>query len=325
MNWPVVRCGQLLAFLARHCDYVDVARPKSSEWYIEHVVGPVAQLDNGLAKGGGMKSKGLWVLAAMVLPFTACADALFGNSLAGDRNLPKRWGISIDYFAMKQPYQLDSLSIAPPVLPITDPSILPIDNEIRHTDLKIDVWVTPFLNIFGIYGQIDGETSIDLGVLGIPFPPAVRNLIVDYDGDVYGGGAVLAVGGDRWFASVTGTFTDTDLAGSFESSVKATTIQPRIGMRFGDHAEIWIGGYFIDAEEKHSGTLSLDLGPIIAPPGGPIPRPVELDFGVDLSQAEDFNWSMGTHMIMMGSWEATVEVGGGNRRTVLASLTYRFE
>ena len=268
---------------------------------------------------------GLMFLAALALPTSSYADALFGNDWAGDHKLPRTWGVGIDYFSMSQPYHLDSLSFSPPVLPITDPSILPIENEIRHTDIKIDVWVTPFLNVFGIYGQIDGDTTIDLGVLGLPFPPDVSSLLVDYDGDVAGLGIVLAVGGDRWFASVTGTTIDTNLDGDFKSSVEATTVQPRVGLRFGDHTEFWVGGYFLDAEEKHSGTLSLDLGPLIAPPGGPIPRPVDLDFAVDLSQEEDFNWSVGTHMMMSDAWEATVEVGAGDRRTVLANFTYRFE
>jgi hypothetical protein len=263
-------------------------------------------------------------MAALALPLSSYADALFANGLAGDRKLPRTWGIGVDYFAMRQPYQLDELSFSPPVLPITDPSILPIDNEIRHTDLHVDVWVTPFLNVFGIYGRIDGETTIDLGVLGLPLPPNVNSLLVDYDGDVYGGGIVLAVGGDSWFASVTGTFTDTSLEGDFKSSVQATTIQPRLGLRSGDHTEIWIGGYFVDATEKHSGTLSIDLGPIIAPPGGPIPRPIDLDFAVELSQQQDFNPSIGMHMMMSDAWEATVEVGAGDRRTVLANITYRF-
>ena len=270
-------------------------------------------------------SVGLLVMAALALPLTSYADALFANGLAGDQKLPRRWGIGVDYFAMSQPYQLDELTFSPPVLPITDPSILPIDNDIRHTDIHVDVWVTPFLNLFGIYGQIDGETTIDLGVLGLPLPPNVNSLLVDYDGEVYGGGIVLAAGGARWFASVTTTFTDTSLSGDFKSSVTATTIQPRLGLRFGDHTEFWVGGYFLDATEKHSGTLSLDLGPIIAPPGGPIPRPVDLDFAVELSQQEDFNWSFGTHMMMSDAWEATVEVGAGERRTVLANITYRFE
>lgn len=270
-------------------------------------------------------SVGLLLLAALALPLTSYADALFANGLAGDRKLPRRWGIGVDYFSMNQPYQLDELTFSPPVLPITDPSMLPIDNQIRHTDIHLDVWVTPFLNVFGIYGQIDGETTIDLGVLGLPLPPNVNSLLVDYDGEVYGGGIVLAAGGDRWFTSVTATFTDTSLSGDFKSSVTATTIQPRLGLRFGDHTEFWVGGYFLDATEKHSGTLSLDLGPIIAPPGGPVPRPVDLDFAVELSQQEDFNWSFGTHMMMSDAWEATVEVGAGERRTVLANITYRFE
>jgi hypothetical protein len=52
---------------------------------------------------------------------------------------------------------------------------------------------------------------------------------------------------------------------------------------------------------------------------------VDLDFAVELSQQEDFNWSFGTHMMMSDAWEATVEVGAGDRRTVLANITYRFE
>lgn len=267
-----------------------------------------------------MKNNGFLVLAAMLLPFSAQADALFGNAMAGDRKLPRTWGIGIDYFGMDQPYQIDSLTFNPPLLPIADPSIIDVNSDIEHVDIKIDVWVLPFLNVFGIYGQIDGDSTVDLGGLGLPLPPEVRSLRVGYDGDVFGGGVVLAFGGDRWFGSITATFTDTSLSGDFSSSVEASTIQPRIGLRFGDHTEVWIGGYVIDAEEKHSGTINLDLGPIIGP-GGPIP----LDFAVDLSQAEDFNLSVGTHMMMSDAWEATIEVGGGDRRTVLANLTYRFD
>lgn len=272
-----------------------------------------------------MNNKNVIPMLLLAAPLLTQADALFGNGVAGDRELPRTWGIGVDYFSMSQPYRLDSLSFAPPVLPISDPAILPISNEIRHVDIKVDVWLLPFLNVFGIYGQIDGDTRIDLGVLGLPLPPEVSSLTVDYDGDVYGGGVVLVAGGERWFASVTGTVTDTSVSGQFNSSVDATTVQPRIGLRFGDHTEFWIGGFFLNAEERHSGTIPLDLGPFIAPPGSGIPRPINLDFAVDLSQKEDFNLSFGTHMKLTDAWEATVEVGGGDRSTVLANVTYRFE
>lgn len=252
--------------------------------------------------------------------------------MAGDQKLPLNYGIGIDYFNMRQPYALDNLTLIDtgPVdvdlgaLLLPDPSIVPIDNEIRHTDLKLDVWVAPFLNVFGVYGHINGVTRIDLGVLGLPLPPQTNTLSIDYDGTVYGGGFVLAAGVDRWFASVTGTYTRTDLGGDLNSSVTATVYQPRIGIRYGDHTEFWVGGYMLDAQEKHSGTVDIDLGLV----GSQLPPPIDgqgVDFAVDLSQGEDFNWSVGTHMTWGEAWEATMEVGAGDRQTALANVTYRFE
>jgi hypothetical protein len=278
-----------------------------------------------------VRLKKLIVAAIFALPLAAQADALFGNDMAGDRQLPRTWGIGIDYFNMGQPYSIDSLTLTDNIGPVVvdlgsalapDPSVLAIDNDLRHGDLKIDVWVLPFLNVFGIYGQIDGATHIDLRALGLPLPPQTNSLTIDYDGDVYGGGIVLAFGGDSWFGSLTATATDTSLGGDFKSSVSATTIQPRVGLRFGEHTEVWIGGYILDAEEKHSGTIDLDLGVV----GGSLPVDgQDAVFAVGLSQKEDFNLSIGTHMMFSEAWEATVEVGAGDRRTVLANFTYRFD
>jgi len=291
------------------------------------------QLDNTRigTLGGLMKNKILTTMVVLALPCITQADALFGNSMAGDKNLPRTWGIGIDYFAMSQPYQIDELvltdNIGPVVVPLgsllaPDPSVLKVDNEIRHHDIKIDVWVLPFLNVFGIYGQIDGDTHVDLSALGLPLPPQTNALTVSYDGDVYGGGMVLAFGGDKWFGSVTATFTDTNLSGSVDSSVSSTTIQPRLGLRFGDHTEVWLGGYFLDTEEKHSGTVDLDLGVV----GSSLPVDgQDAVFAVDLSQQDDFNFSIGTHMMFSEAWEATIEVGAGSRRTALANFTYRFD
>lgn len=270
-----------------------------------------------------MRTRSFLLLLVLVLPLSGQADPLFGKDMVGDRNLPRAFGIGIDYFNMDQPYQIDRLIFAPPptfpLPPITNVGAIIVDNEIEHVDLKLDVWVLPFLNVFGIYGSIDGQTTVDLRNVGVPLPPGFDVLRVNYNGDVYGGGIVLAVGGDRWFASLTGTFTDTDLSGSFRSSVEAAAFQPRFGIRATETTEVWIGGYFIDAEETHSGVINLDLGTL--GPGFPIP----IDFAVDLSQEEDFNFSMGLHSMFSEHWETTVEVGGGgDRSTVLANLTYRF-
>ena len=54
------------------------------------------------------------VVLLLCLPAPGQADALFGSDLAGDRKLPKTFGIGVDYFSLDQPFQIDRLSISTP-------------------------------------------------------------------------------------------------------------------------------------------------------------------------------------------------------------------
>ena len=136
-----------------------------------------------------MKIKNQLLLLILVLPVSAQADPLFGKEMAGDRKLPRAFGIGIDYFDMDQPYQIDSLSFTVPGLPpIPNVNAIVVENEVTSVDIKFDVWLLPFLNVFAIYGQIDGETIVDLSNVGLLLPPQLQMLTIDYDGDVYGGG-----------------------------------------------------------------------------------------------------------------------------------------
>jgi len=268
-----------------------------------------------------VRIRNLAFAAVALLPVCTHAESLFGRDWAAGVETPKTFGIGIDYFNMDQPYKLDSLTfVAPPGAPFpptVDPSLINADNEIENFDLKVDVWLLPFLNVFGIYGQIDGQTAVNLSALNLGLPPGTDRFDINYDGDVYGGGILLAAGGDRWFGSVTATFTDTDLTGDFQSSVSATTIQPRVGVRAGNNVDIWVGGYIIDADESHAGVVNIDLGF-----GIPV---IPVDFAVDLSQKNDFNPSVGVHLALANGLEAAVEVGGGDRTTALGNVTWRFE
>ncbi len=93
-----------------------------------------------------MKIKNLLLLLILVLPVSAQADPLFGKDMAGDRKLPRAFGVGIDYFSMDQPYQIDSLSFSPPptfpLPPITNVNAIVVDSEIENVDLKVDVWLT---------------------------------------------------------------------------------------------------------------------------------------------------------------------------------------
>ena len=268
-----------------------------------------------------MEFRGFTLVLAVFVPLGTQADPLFGKDMASDRDLPAAWGVGFDSFHISQPLEIDTLTVTTPPgfppLPVNNGAGILTESKVRNNDIKVDVWVFPFLNLFGLYGELDGATEVDLTGTGIPLPPDLNRIRIDYDGDVYGGGVVLAFGGDEWFGSLAATFTDTDLSGDFSSSVKATTLQPRLGLRYGDGHEFWVGGYWIDAEEDHTGSVNIDFGPGV----GIVP----IGFDVSLSQEQDFSLSIGTHLTIGRGWEATVEVGGGDRRTALGNITYRFE
>jgi len=249
----------------------------------------------------------------LILPMTAVADSgpLFMKHILGEREFYEPWGVGIDFFTMDQPYKIKQLTFDLPGVTIPDPSKLDVQNEIQHYDIKLDVWLTPFLNLFGVLGHMSADTVVDLSsvpVQGLPFP--LGKLPVSYDGTVYGLGFTLAYGGDRWFGSVTSTWTDTSLNGDFDSSVKSFTAQPRVGLLWEKWA-FWVGGMYLDTQEDHSGVVSL---PVL----GPIP------FAVELESDSKWNTSVGAGYAFSTRANLYLELGFGDRDHTLFNFTYRF-
>jgi hypothetical protein len=126
------------------------------------------------------------------------APARAGLPLLADQvdasRLPPPYGIGITVYGQNQPYTLDRLTIqAPFAIPST--SGIDIDNALREQDAKLDVWLFPFLNVFGLVGNLTGETSVDLSRVALPV--TLGSVDINYHGTVYGAGATLAAGGDR--------------------------------------------------------------------------------------------------------------------------------
>lgn len=235
----------------------------------------------------------------------------FMREIAGDHELPRPYGIGIDVFTMHQNYAIDSLSFALPGFSLPDPSIIKVKNDLVHNDLKLDAWLFPFLNVFGIYGHVSAHTDVDLSSVVIPIlPVSLGTLQVRYKGSVYGGGMTLAAGGEHWFTSLTGTWTRTSLSGDFDSQVKARTLQPKIGLVNGPW-QFWLGAMNLHTDESHSGVIAL---PVL----GNVP------FAVKLKNATSWSPSVGVHYMMDRFGEVALEFGGGDRVTTLLNVTLRF-
>lgn len=261
----------------------------------------------------------LWVLL-LCFPLTAASEPLFMKDSLGDREFFEPWGIGADLFIMQQDYNIKELDFIIPGLPSVDTDLVDVSNDVQNYNLRADVWLTPFLNVFALVGYIDADTSVDLSdlaldVLGVPLP----GFGVSYDGTVYGAGFNLVYGTENWFAALNNTFTDTSLSGDFDSSVSSYTAQPRVGI-IRNGWQYWVGGMYIDVDEEHSGVFALPI-PDPMNPGSNLMVP----FDIELESSDKWNYAVGVGKVFSPKASMFLEVGfGGDRTSTLLNFTYRF-
>ena len=259
--------------------------------------------------------RGLILLLAVMLPFSSPADSAlpFMKDLAGDADLPRPWGIGIDFFTMDQDYDIKDLQFALPGISIGDPTKISVTNKVQHFDIQGDVWLLPFLNVFGLVGRVSTDTVVDFSdadIQGLPPGFNLGALPVSFDGTVYGLGFTLVYGTENWFTSVTTTFTTTSTSGDLDSSVDSTSVQPRIGL-LRSNWRFWLGAMYLDTDETHSGTFDL---PFI----GPVP------FAVELVTKDNWNYAAGAGYVFSDKANLSLELGFGDRTHTLFNFNYRF-
>lgn len=255
----------------------------------------------------------LVILLALLIPLSSTADSAlpFMKDLAGDTELPRPWGIGIDFYTMDQDYDIEDLQFIIPGVSLGDPSQIKVTNDVVHFDIQADAWLLPFLNVFAVVGHVDIDTLVDFSqaeIVGLPI--SLGTLPVSFDGLVYGGGFTLAYGSESWFTSVTTSYTRTDTSGDLDSSVKSLSIQPRIGLLRNDW-RFWLGGMYLDTDETHSGMFEL---PFL----GAVP------FSVELATQDNWNYTVGAGYVFNDRANLSLEVGFGNRTHTLFNFNVRF-
>jgi hypothetical protein len=262
-----------------------------------------------------------WVIALLLLaPASGFAQEtgsgpLFMKDMLGDRPFFDTWGIGVDFYTMKQDYKIKELQFELPGVAIEDFSKINVRNELQHYDLKFDIWITPFLNVFALLGRVDADTYVDLSQVPVSgLPVQLGTIPVAYNGTVYGAGLNLVYGTDHWFVALNNTWTDADINGDFNSSVRTFTSQPRLGLLRNKWA-FWVGGMYLDTQEKHSGSISLPI------PGVPLPP---VPFSVELESMAAWNYAVGVSHVFSPKATLSFEYGFGDRDHTLFNFTYRF-
>ena len=234
-------------------------------------------------------------------------------------DLPLPFGFGANFMKIWQNYDIKSVQLNPLV-----PVPFPIDGVEASTaegkgyslDGRLDVWLLPFLNIYGVAGYTEGEsrataTIPGLGNLRFPF-------VLNYEGVTYGGGGTLAWGYKQLFASLDYNYTETQLDIA-DSRITAHVFTPRLGW----HGKVgkvkgaaWLGTMYQDIVQSFRGALDVIL------PG--IPGSIPVRYQVDERPTNPWNLIMGLEWQISRHLHFVVEGGVVGREQILSSLTFRF-
>ena len=191
-----------------------------------------------------------------------------------------------------------------------------LETETQILVTRVDGWILPFLNVYGIYGEtwVDSSTDLTVPKPGPGPPTIVLPVRISFNGPTYGAGSTLVVGYKSWFAMVDANYTRTDF-NEFDSEIRKKTVSIRTGLqgRLGWlKGAIWVGTMYIDRRTLLEGTIM--SGTAVDP----------IRFEVDQEFADPWNFLFGANWQPSPSWNVTVEGGVGPRQQVTAAVAYRY-
>ncbi|MCL1042612.1 hypothetical protein ACNPKB_03840 [Shewanella marisflavi] len=262
--------------------------------------------------------------------------------------LPKPYGISLSYMDMSNPVTVNSIDLTGhPVLEAIDIDATHADFKGSNVTLRGDVWIFPFMNLYGIIGYTEGTstaniTSLHCDATSVPgignkalcllLDTAGANLPdnatfqLDMDGGTYGIGTTLAGGVGNWFALVDINYTYTSIA-AINGNIKTLVGAPRVGYRWefdgGRELRVFVGAMYQDVQQELSGDLkSLNLPPQVVD----LIDTLSPEAGFAVSQSADENWNgiLGFQYAFNRDWDILMEAGFGERETLFIALGRRF-
>jgi hypothetical protein len=186
-------------------------------------------------------------------------------------NLPYSAGLSINYFGQKSDLIIEDLYVGFNYGPQYDlDEIVRFNSAISTANsisLRPDIWVFPFLNIYGILAKAKTSTEIGAG-LWLPDTSNVWHELVtfkskaEFDATTFGFGMTPTVGvGGGWMAlDMNVTWTDVD---ALDKPVFTFVFGPRIGKTFkfkkkDSNIAIWAGGFRVKLSNATNGSLKLN-------------------------------------------------------------------
>lgn len=238
--------------------------------------------------------------------------------------LPRPFGVSVGYMHQDQPFDVGAIYVNG--IDVKTPGVAVV-NEVQNEEstytLRLDAWILPFWNVYGILGRTSGSANGPLKISLEPVFPLLCSLpgnncnvdttfVLDYKADVTGYGTTIAGGYKDFFGMIDYNRTTADLDISL-TDAKATVISSRIGWNGklgGFTGVLWVGAMYQDVSQTLD--LELDIGESILP------------VSIDQSTQQAWNYLVGGQWDINRSFSVLAEFGFGKRKSQMLNLTYRF-
>lgn len=263
--------------------------------------------------------------------------------------LPAPFGLNLNYFVADQSVEVTNLKVG-----VNDRPPVPLDDYVVFDDaeafaqtvnLRADLWVLPFLNIYGILGYADARTTVKLA------EPITLEAEANMAGPSYGFGFDVAFGlMGNWVAfDQNWVWSDFDI---MSEPVRSTVSGIRVGKNhrwFSDKSvTVWVGAMRVGIARATSG--SVVLGDIIDLPAdaedrlgdwlSDLPASVEtrmreilaggestvIHYSLDKKPSTPWTMLVGGQIELSRRWQVRTEFNFlGDRRSMLLNLVYRLD
>lgn len=186
--------------------------------------------------------------------------------------LPYSAGVSVNYFWQESELTIDNLNVG-----FNNGPKYNLDQIIRFNsavskanaiNIRPDIWLFPFLNVYGIFGKASTSTTIDAGVW-IPTDIDKNewkevtsiNSVANFDVTTFGLGMTPTIGvGGGWLAlDMNVSWSDSE---ALDQPAMAFVFGPRLGKSFkfkkpDTNIAVWVGAFRVHLNTETNGNLAL--------------------------------------------------------------------
>lgn len=239
---------------------------------------------------------------------------------AAGAQFPKPYGIAGSMYYQQQNMKITSIKLGALELTEDNKVIDFAESNIRNTvvssQVRADVWVLPFVNVYGMLGRVNTFNDITLNINLNPPPgsPSQEDIellrertIANINGTVAGFGTVLAGGYGKMFANVNITWAQTWL-NEVNSIQKSFVVFPMAGLTT-QFANLFVGAIYQNTGQVNKGGFTGSNGQQVN---------YELRFS-----ASRWNYTVGLNK-SIGNWSMVLMQGFGARTNSVVEVGYRF-